>query len=199
MSVRSLVRSGLISFSETRSMLVGNETFRETDFELIETVVLTDTQASIVFSNLGNYSSTYKHLQIRGVGRTNRADTDDELRIRINGDVGSNYSSHDLFASGTSLVSQGRTSQTSMFMGRLAASNINSNIFGPNIVDILDAYSTTKNTTLRAFSGTNRPTNSLVNLNSGTWYNTASVTSITLINLASFVSGTRFSIYGIRG
>jgi len=200
MSVRSLIRSGLVNFVETRSMLVGNEAFViPGDYELIQTRILSGNESSVIFSNLGDFSSTYKHLQLRIVGRTNKDDTDDELRIVLNGDTGSNYSIHDFFAAGTGRTSSARTSQQNMYMGRLGAANINSNIFGPNVVDILDAYSTTKNKTLKAVSGTDRPTNPFINLNSGAWYNTAPITSITVTAIAPFVARSRFSLYGIRG
>ena len=169
------------------------------DYELIQTQILTTTESSVVFSNLGNFSTTYRHLQIRGVGRTTLNDTDDVLYVRINGNTGSNYSSHELFAAGSGRAVAAQVSQTFMNMGRLTAANTNSNVFGPNVVDILDAYSTTKNKTLRGFSGADRSPNPFVNFNSGAFYNTASITSITLFGGGSLVAGTRFSIYGIRG
>jgi hypothetical protein len=37
------------------------------DYELISSEILGTTAASVTFSSLGDYSSTYKHLQIRAV------------------------------------------------------------------------------------------------------------------------------------
>jgi hypothetical protein len=67
-------------------------------------------------------------------------------------------------------------------------------------MDILDYGVTTKNTTMRALNGGHEY--NWIALASGVWMNTAAVTSITFnmpLTSANFVSGTRFSLYGIRG
>ena len=169
------------------------------DYELIETQILGSSQASITFSNLGTYSSTYKHLQIRGVVRGALASTSESFNLRFNGDTGSNYTQHGLFGNGSSVSSFASTSQTSTYPGQITAANTTTNAYSGFVLDVLDAYSTTKNTTMRVLLGSASSYN-LITLNSGLWLNTASITSITLFggnnNLAA---GTRMSIYGIRG
>jgi hypothetical protein len=197
MSVRSLVRSGLVNFAETRSMLVGNEAFSLTDFYLISTSTISENTANVIFDT-SSLSSRYKHLQIRVAGRTTKVDTDEQLRIRFNSDTGTNYSSHAMF--GTSDVfSTSSISQTYIDIARLAAANLNSNIYGPGVIDILDPFSASKNKTLRSFSSADRPTTPMIDLSSGAWYSTAPVTSIALFTTTSFVAGSRFSLYGIKG
>jgi hypothetical protein len=72
------------------------------------------------------------------------------------------------------------------------------NIFGSAVIDILDPFSTTKNTTTRSLGGHNSSTARLY-LGSGAYYSTAAVTSITVgPNSGSILAGSRFSLYGIR-
>ena len=74
------------------------------------------------------------------------------------------------------------------------------NAFGAGVYDILDPYSTTKNKTTRLFGGRGFVTGDhKIVLASGLWRNTASVTSIDLVANDNFVTGSRFSLYGIKG
>jgi hypothetical protein len=160
-------------------------------YELIETVVLGTTTSEVVFSSLATYASTYKHLQLRAVTRSNRAATDSTLNVRFNG-VTSGYFWHSLRNGADS-----ETSQTSMRVGYSSAASSAANSFGATVIDLSDPYSTTKNKTFRSLSGV---TDSQAVLSSGSLANTSSVTSITFFDASgSFVTGSRFSLYGIRG
>jgi len=67
------------------------------------------------------------------------------------------------------------------------------------VLDILDAYSTTKNKTIRSLSGMTGGANNL-QLYSGLWNNTAAISSLNIFpGATNFVAGSRFSLYGIRG
>jgi hypothetical protein len=166
------------------------------DYELIETNILGSNQASITFSNLGTYSSTYKHLQIRATGRN--SSSNGEMFLRFNADTGNNYSTHALYADGTGPYSIAASSTSQIRAGATSLSTDASNVFGTTVLDVLDAFSTTKNKTTRSFSG--RTGSNQILLISGAWYNTASTTSLTLLTGANnFVTGSRFSLYGIRG
>jgi hypothetical protein len=166
-------------------------------YELIETQILGSTAASITFSGLSAYADRYKHLQIRFVaGNTNATTSLDNVRLRLNADSGNNYAHHRLWGRGSSIESLASTSQSGALGGLVGRGS--ATIFAANIVDILDTYSSTKNTTIRVLTG-GYQTNQIVGLNSGLWMNTASVTSIELSNFNdSFRVGSRFSIYGIR-
>jgi hypothetical protein len=169
-------------------------------FELIETVNLTSTQTDLTFSNLGTYNTTYKHLQIRGTVRSNRGDDNSNLGLRFNADTGSNYTYHTLQTLSGSFDFARGTNQTSITFGYTVAGNTtNSNHFGAYVIDLLDVYNTNKFKTTRAFSGQPSGRN-FISLASGVWRSTSSVTSITLLDLnGSMVSGTRWSLYGIKG
>jgi len=169
------------------------------DYELIETYILGSAQSSVTFSSLGTYSTTYKHLQIRYSARTLESDTVSWGKLVFNGNS-SNYANHSLNGFGTTLTSTASDTSTFMTMRSAFAGNTDTaNSFGPGIIDILDPYSTTKNTTVRVFSG-NASSYTRVNLNSGGWFDTASITSIQLAPYAAVNLGTgsRFSLYGLK-
>jgi hypothetical protein len=171
------------------------------DYELISTTILSSSTPSVTFSSLGDYASTYKHLQIRAVARSSRADTADQHSIRLNGDTGSNYAWHYMESrTGTSTVgSDGAGSQTDIFGSWLPAASATSNAFGAFVLDILDPYSTSKNKTIRMLNGAQ--TFNIISLGSGFRNNTESLTSVTIGSRLSsnYVAGSRFSLYGIRG
>jgi hypothetical protein len=74
------------------------------------------------------------------------------------------------------------------------------NVFGAFVVDILDPFETTKNTTVRSLGGMNAAWAS-IELRSGAWLSTSAAASILLKPLVggNFVANSRFSIYGIKG
>jgi len=167
-------------------------------YELISTTILESAASSVTFSNLGDYSSTYKHLQIRSVGKTTvPGDGAENLVLRFNGDSGSNYARHFLQTFGSTPSSGAATGSTYVQGGILATNAISA--FGVNVCDVLDAYSTTKNKTTRVLYGFAGAL-FFVGLGSGLWLNTASLTSMTLSStLGNLNVGTRISLYGIKG
>jgi hypothetical protein len=179
--------------------LLGAMGARIGDFELITSTILTSNEPSVTFNNLDVWSSTYKHLQIRGVARTAIANTADTMILRVNGNNSSaNYRSHSLVGVGSGVVSEDYNALTGLFAGQPTGANQTANIFEPLVIDILDAYSTTKNKTMRRFSGT--PATPRVWLVSGLWISTNIITSLEFLSTsANLVTGTRFSIYGIKG
>lgn len=165
------------------------------DYELISTTLISSNTASVTFDSI---PSDYKHLQIRMV--TRRSDSgNNNVRLRFNSDSGSNYRNHFLYGDGSSVTS-GTSTSTYTLASRSTASNDTANAFGTGICDILDYNSTSKNTTIRSLAGNPGGTGNFVWLYSGLWLNTNAVTSITLLEADSnFVSGSRFSLYGIKG
>jgi hypothetical protein len=137
-------------------------------------------------------------LQIRATLRGNLSSTSWELiAARLNGDTATNYSNHDLIRAGTSLASGANSSLDRARIGR--TSFINGNIYSALILDVLDFASTSKKTTLRSLSGVYTGQEQ-VSLASGLWNNTNAVTSIQLyVEGVNITSGSRFSLYGIKG
>lgn len=168
----------------------------DSDYELIESVVLGSAQANVTFSSLGSYSSTYKHLQVRTTARMTTGSSFG-LRTQLNGDTGANYAHHLLYGNGTSVLSAASTGNTFALTGLAAASSSPTNVFSSTVIDLLDAYSSTKNKTLRTMSGV---VSTGIHMHSGIWVSTASITSWKLFpESGDWAIGSRFSLYGIKG
>jgi hypothetical protein len=177
-------------------MLVGNEAFDPSSFDLIQTYTLSSNQASVTFSNLGDYSSTYKHLQLRMVAKSNRSGPGELFYYKINGAADSAHDSHFLYGDGSSV-----SSFASLDVGRFARVNDQTaNLYGGVISNFLDAYSTTKNKTIRTlygYTGSNTPE---VGLSSVLYNSTSAISSIQILpDLTTILAGSRFSLYGIKG
>ena len=170
-------------------------------YELLETEILAGTAASVTFSNLNStYGSTYQHLQLRIVGRSSGQSGTGYAAsyIRINNDsTTANYKNHLLYGDGSSTGSSTWTITSDGFRyADISGSSSTADAFTPVIVDILDPFETTKNTTFRSFNGnTNAP---IVMLSSAAWFDTAAVDEIRLVTVSNFVAGSRFSLYGLR-
>lgn len=152
--------------------------------------------STVTFSSI---PSTYKHLQIRIFGQANSGSG--YVRMRFNGDTGTNYAQHYLqgYGDGTGGYAGGNAS-TNMISLYGYYGNIYS--FKSTIVDIADYGSTTKNKTVRGFDGYNSNGNNSteINLLSGLWMNTSAITSITIYGDGGiFSSTTQFALYGIKG
>ena len=172
-----------------------------TAFESIATTTVgSGGAANITFSSI---AATYTHLQIRGIIRGTTATPDyNGLRIQLNGDTGSNYAWHELVGSGATAAAYSGSSTTYMDdIGILTGGTNTANIFGANIIDILDYASTTKTKTVRSLSGQDsNNTYGAIRLSSGLWNSTSAVTSIKLFYGASstIAEYSSFALYGIK-
>jgi hypothetical protein len=130
--------------------------------------------------------------------RDTRAVTVSNAFIRFNADSGTNYAYHLLNGDGSSVTSEAYSSEDDAVAATYAGASAASNVYGGGVLDILDPYSTTKNTTIRTLTGFGSST---IRLWSGLWMNTAALTSMQIIagSGANFVAGSRFSLYGIKG
>ena len=172
-------------------------------YELLESVTLSTDTATVSFTGLGSYSD-YKHLQIRATTRANTSGFATQYML-FNGDTGSNYTTHRLFASSSSSTPGAGTYLNEGYIrfadnDRLTQSIADS--FSPSVVDIYDFASTNKTTTVRVLEGRvgGDPGSSSNNvaIRSGLWNSTAAVTSIEFKTFASYVAGTRFSLIGVK-
>jgi hypothetical protein len=173
-------------------------------YDLISTTVLGSASSSVTFSSLGTYSSTYKHLQIRMTARSTRNNAVSTFAIRINGSASSTYADHALRGDGSTALSSDASSNTSTVISRNYPGNTApASSFGVGVIDLLDPYGAGKNKTLRTLFGafgSDSTTGRTVELHSGAWFDTASITSIELLEpLSLFNTGSRFSLYGIKG
>jgi hypothetical protein len=169
-------------------------------YESIATVVGTGSATSLSFNSI---SADYKHLQIRGIGRTvNSAGSLRDVLIRFNSDTGSNYVFHTLQGDGSSATSNGNTAQTSIIWDNVPDAGFTANCMNGFILDIHDYASTTKNKTTRAFYGFDSNLGTTANrlsLRSGLWLSTSAITSITVSCTVAFATSFQLALYGIKG
>ena len=173
-------------------------------YDLLETEILTGTQASVTFSSLNStYGADYQHLQIRMSLRSDRAGQDNDVPLMtFNSDTGSNYAWHWLQGDGSSVTSAASSSTTSMSFGYTStAATSGTDVFASNVIDILDPFETTKYTTIRQLGGNRSSTRGFIFLTSGVWMNTAALTDITIDQQygSNWVSASRVSLYGLKG
>jgi len=175
-----------------------------TSFESIATLSGTGSSGTITFNSI---SGTYKHLQIRGIGRSgdttgNYANTN----FRFNGDTGSNYAGHYVIGNGASASAFAWSSQTFALGPFSTNANALTSNYALFVIDILDYTDTNKYKTIRTLNGfDNNGTGStdfnkgIVGLSSGLWMSTSAITSISIINNGSWTTDTTFALYGIKG
>lgn len=155
--------------------------------------------SSIDFTSI---PSTYKHLQIRGISRDNRATlVQNNAFMQFNGDTGSNYSYHLLTGDGATASTDAGASQVFNVGGTNAASGATASVFGVSVVDILDYTNTNKYKTTRTLTGNDNNGSGVIRLWSGLWMNTNAITSIKLYpsSSATFNQYSTFALYGIKG
>jgi len=184
----------LATFAGSRGFGRGFVAISAGNFELIETALVgAGGQSSITFSNLNAYSTTYQHLQIRYTARSSRISADPMI-IRVNNTTQS--ASHHLFGDASS-VNDGAGGTSYAVLFAMAGTNLPSSAFGAGIIEIPDAYETTKNKHIRAFAGAPGEATSF---DTTFWPVTAAINTLQLSTFSgtNFVNGSRFSIYGLR-
>jgi hypothetical protein len=189
---------GFGTYQRYNNFLAGNPVFVASDFESIATVTLSGNQATVSFTSI---PSTYQHLQIRAIARTDRAGTGDAVKMTVNSDTGSNYSAHQLFGIGSTTGAGAQTNAALIFIERFSGATATSGIFGAVVIDILDYKNTDKFTTVRAFGGVDLNGDGQIHLNTGLYRNTNAITSISFTpNVGTnFVQHSSFALYGIKG
>jgi hypothetical protein len=167
-------------------------------FELISTQLISTNTASVTFTSL---PTTYTHLELRYTARTTQAAANDQMKILLNSDSGSNYTERLVQGNGSTATSNGFTAQGFIWPGYAMGANATASVFALGIVSFVDYLSTAKNKTVRSISGYHTTAGAIQasQLFSSYWASTAAISSITISANGSFVSGSRFSLYGIRG
>ena len=168
-------------------------------YELISTTLVSSAVSSVSF-DLTGLSATYKHLQIRSTVRSARSDNADTMRVRFNNISSSAYSWHHLYGEGSAVGATYGTSDTGMRTGLVASATNSANIYSGVVIDLVDAFGT-KNKTIRTLTGSHTNGATYITLASGLWFDTTAATSLQLsvISGNNIASGSRFSLYGIKG
>jgi len=168
-------------------------------YESIATVTVgSGGAANVEFTSI---PATYTHLQIRLIGRSDRAANLDGLRLQANSDTASNYAEHGLYGDGSSAGAFAGTSQAYMQFYRIAGANAGANTFGAIYIDILDYANTNKFKTARSIGGADNNGSGEIYLTSGLWRSTSAITSLKLYPGVgtNFTQYTQIALYGIKG
>jgi hypothetical protein len=106
-----------------------------------------------------NIPQTFTHLQLRWNARATYAGTSSSIYFIINNKTAAtDWSHHELYATGTGALSRNNSvsTSTSTLPAALASANGLANTYGAGIIDILDYTNTTKRKVFRAFYGQNQ-------------------------------------------
>ena len=168
-----------------------------TSYESIATVsVGSGGSSSISFTSI---PSTYTHLQVRGIARTNRATNFDYFKITANSQT-SGYSNHDLYGDGASAGAYGAANQLRFEPSLIPGANQTASAFNGFVMDILDYANTNKYKTFRFFGGTDTNGAGRVGLHSSYFAYTSAISSITINpgEGSAFSQYSHFALYGIK-
>ena len=173
-----------------------------TDFGSYESIVTITVGAggssTISFSSI---PSTYKHLQIRCMGQTDRATVSfDGGKMTINSDSASNYSNHGLTGTGAAAGS-GSFLGSYMQVPWVGFGTTTGSNWGSCVIDILDYTNTNKFKTISALGGADGNGSGYVTFASGNWRSTSAITSVSLTpdGGTKFSQYSQFALYGIKG
>ena len=197
MTLRYDTRSRVSTY--TQSWLGDNTDYGA--FESIGTITVgSGGLGSVGFSSI---PQTYKHLQLRILGRTDRATAGDAIRTQFNSDTTSaNYRSHMLYGDGASALSPNLVNTAGIISYAISAASAGANIFGVMVIDFLDYGNANKYKTVRSLSGFDvNGSGGECHFSSGVWMSSSATTSLTIIpNIGSnFVQYSKFALYGIKG
>ncbi len=170
-----------------------------TSYESIATVTVGGGgSSSISFTSI---PSTYQHLQVRLMARTNRAAEADFLTVTFNSDTGNNYSYHYLQGDGSAAASSNSVNSPYILLNRFASASATSNVNGVGVLDVLDYANTNKYKTSRSLAGYDNNGSGVIEFDSGNWRNTAAISTLTITPGAgtAFVQYSSFALYGIKG
>lgn len=178
----STLRQGMPKYTE---MWDGSTLYPPPGFDSIASATGTGSSGTITFDNI---PSTYRHLQLRILGRSTTAGNT-YCFIRINNN--NLTRGHTLGGNGTSALAN--ATDAPVF---IPGSSADANIMAAGIVDIHDYTSTTKNKTVRSIGGWSE---TRINLSSGFLDSTSAITRLDVI-LAdpSWTTSTSIELYGIR-
>jgi hypothetical protein len=169
------------------------------DFESIATVTVgSGGAANIEFTSI---PGTYQHLQVRGIVRSDRADSNENVRYQLNASTSSNYAYHALRGDGSAAVAEAGSSQAQMELDRtIAGANATASVFGGFVMDILDYSLSSKATTTRTLGGYDNNGSGQVVLSSGLWTVTDAVTSVKFFPRfgTNFVQHSTLALYGVK-
>jgi len=203
MSIRSFKTSSIKTGEKRSKFWDQSAVIVNGAYEAIASAAGTGSSGTITFSSI---PATYQHLQIRCILRNDEAaNAYRDLRIRLNGDTGTNYNAHLLYGDGTSAIATHRADANTYTyitagLDSYPRDLVTANVMGVAIIDIHDYASTTKNKTTKQFLGVDNNGAGRVFMSSGLWRSTSAVTSVSIISEAgNWTTQSQFALYGIKG
>jgi hypothetical protein len=149
--------------------------------------------------------TTYKHLQIRVLCRSETAFTNDGILMRVGTggtlDTTSTLWGHFLKGDGATATAGSRSS-TNIEMIQSSGATSASGVFGVAVIDLLDYSNTNKNKTFRSLTGVDQNNSTgEVRLASGSYgANTNAINTIRFYSaFANIAQNSSFALYGIKG
>lgn len=147
----------------------------------------------------------YKHLQIRGIGKTTRSGANNyvsDISMIFNSDSSNNYSRHGMYVFGPTYA-YSVTDANIVGIQSISADGDGAipNVFGAFIIDILDYNNINKFKTVKGIGGTlTTPSYSdILGFNSANWRSYNPIENIKITAAFTFKQHSRFSLYGIKG
>ena len=149
---------------------------------------------SLTFSDI---PGGFQHLQLRVALIANTASGGGAQYgyVRFNSDTGTNYAWHNIYGTGSAVSVESGTS-----VNRIQTLYTDSATYlSVGVIDILDYASTSKNKTLRRFTGRDFNGSGVVDVGSGLWMSTSAVTAVSITATTnSFGQYSTAALYGVR-
>jgi len=195
--IKSASQSSLTNDVKYSSMSAGSVPSAE---YLIQSTVLTGNSTLVEFNNLSQFHGVYKSLRLVSSTRNTSNTGTGALITRFNGDSGNNYTYHAVRSYNSSIQSEAATPYSAVLTSWNPHGATNPYNFGIGDAEILDWDSSVKNKTVRSLTGALSYAN-IISIFSGSWMSTSPITSIQLVAESGnpFLSGSRYSLYGVTG
>lgn len=158
-------------------------------YDPIATTTLGSAQSSVTFSSI---SGSYTDLIL--ITSTVGSATSGLIKVRFNGDTGSNYSYTRVYGYGTSSTGSDRSSNsTSMEI------NDPGNYFNTQITAIAQIQNYSNSTTNKTMLARSGDQGNAIIAYANLWRSTSAITSITIFTPSNnFNSGSTFTLYGVK-
>lgn len=182
---------GAIAASISGNLITGS-------YESISTNTLSS-NSNVV--NITSIPSTYKHLQLRIFARHSGTVGIADATVYFNGDENANYTKSWTFTFDGGGPYTSRSLNSNGFSMGYFANNGSSSVFGSFVLDILDYTNTNKHKTAQYLNGVEKTSSgtTVILHGTGSWLNTAAVSSIRISCGEAITAGSTFALYGIKG
>lgn len=175
------------------------------DFESIATATGDGSSTYVDFTSI---PSTYQHLQLRISGQPNNSGGGGATNVvlRMNLDTGTNYTTHQMYTSGSNAAADGGASQTYIVLGNIPQGSGSTggwtDICNGLIVNLLEYKSTNKTKIINSIGGVSKDNAGFCGMWAGSWQSTSAISSLRLyvndgLNLA-WNTNAKVSLYGIK-